>query len=127
MKVSEKYLDSKKEQSEIKGALEKAIPKNIHFQNLIIALSEMMRQECIRMLEGETGVLESDFINKVSDICYTDDLHTDATITDEIKNSIRKDYICQVGNRIFINKSKYITLVNGDDVENLYTGSNNET
>lgn len=119
MKVSEKYLDSKKEQNEIRGALGKAIPKNIHFQNLIIALSEMMRQECMRMLEGETGVQENDFINRVFDICHSDGLHTDAVITDEIKNSIRKDYICQVGNRIFVD--------DGDDIENLYTRSNNET
>lgn len=103
MRVPQVYLDNKKEQATIEGALSEAIPVNIHYHNLIIALSGMIRRECVKMFESENGISESDFKNQVLNICQSSGLlYTDSSIANMINDTTQKSFVCQVGDRIFI-------------------------
>lgn len=53
MKLSPEYFENRAEQAQIKEAIERAIPRDVLYQNLIIALSEMLASLTHQAFEDE--------------------------------------------------------------------------
>lgn len=53
MKLPPEFFENKKEQSEIKLAVSRAIPKDVYYHNLIIVFSEMLSSFVYRAFNDE--------------------------------------------------------------------------
>ena len=110
MRIPQEYFDNKKEVNNIIGALQEAIPPSIQCHNLIIALSELLYREVVRMFEDKLGISEARFKDRAINILQQSGLmYTEATLTEKVEETTRNDFICQVDDRIFIG--------NGDEIK----------
>lgn len=52
MKLDEKFFKNKQEQVNIRLALDKAMPTNVHFHNIVIVLAEMLKGYTLDMVKA---------------------------------------------------------------------------